>query len=79
MKRLSSIFSKYKKIVILEDHSEINGLSQDVKCLAYEKKYKGRVISFSLKDKFFHTYEKQDHMLDLHGISSERIFKKLLK
>jgi len=77
--RLNLIFSSYKKIIIVEDHSEVNGLAQDVKALAYEKNYSGRIISFSLKDKFFHTYEKQDDMLDLHGISKKKIIDKILK
>ena len=77
--RLNKIFTKYKKIIILEDHSEINGLAQDVKALAFEKKFKGKILSFSLKDRFFHTYEKQEDMLDLHGISSKQILRKLLK
>ena len=76
--RLNTIFDEYKKIVILEDHSEINGLAQDVKSYAFESKYKGKILSFSLKDKFYHTFEKQDHMLDLHGISVTKIVNKIL-
>ena len=78
-KRLSEIFKIYEKVVILEDHSEINGLAQDVKAFAFEQNFNGQIISFSLKDKFFHTYEKQDHMLDLHGISSKKIISEILK
>ena len=76
---MSEIFKTYKKVVILEDHSEINGLAQDVKALAFEQNFNGQIISFSLKDKFFHTYEKQDHMLDLHGISSKKIISEILE
>ena len=52
---------------------------KDVKAFAFEQNFNGQIISFSLKDKFFHTYEKQDHMLDLHGISSKKIISKILK
>ncbi len=76
--RLKRIFFKYKKIIIVEDHTEINGLAQDIRSFAFESKYKGAIHSFSLKDKFFHTYEKQDHMLDLHGISVNKILKKII-
>tara|TARA_A100001011_G_C14309045_1_gene844611 strand:- start:669 stop:1592 length:924 start_codon:yes stop_codon:yes gene_type:complete len=76
--KIKSIFKKYKLVVVIEDHSEINGLASDIKNIAYENKYKGKIINFSLKDKFFHTYEKQEYMLNLHGISINKIKSKIL-
>ena len=38
-----------KKIVIIEDHSEIGGLASIVKEAAYEYSYKGKIFSFSQK------------------------------
>ena len=77
-KRIKKIFKKYDLIVIVEDHSEINGLAADVKILAYNNKYDGKVLGYSLKDKFFHTYEIQQDMLDLHGINKNKIIKDIL-
>ena len=75
--RIKKIFNKYRTVIVLEDHSMINGLASDIKQLAFDNKFKGKILEFSLKDKFFHTYEKQDDMLDLHGISVNKIFNHL--
>ena len=53
--KIKTIFKKYKKIITLEDHSEIGGLSELVKLSAYKNKYKGNIKTFSLKDNFLHT------------------------
>ncbi len=76
---IKKIFKKYKTIVIIEDHSVINGLAHDIKVLAQELKFKKTILSYSLKDKFFHTYEKQQDMLDLHGINKSKIVKDIIK
>jgi len=65
----------FSKIVVIEDHSEIGGLSSIVKSYANENKYKGKIQNFSLKDKFFHKYGSQDDLLELHGISFNQIAK----
>ena len=57
----------------------INGLAHDIKVLAQELKFKKTILSYSLKDKFFHTYEKQQDMLDLHGINKSKIVKDIIK
>jgi len=73
---LKKIFSKYKKILILEDHSCIGGLSV-VKSYAYSFGYKGKIINFSLKDEFKHCYGSQKDLLKLHNITIEGIHKSL--
>ncbi len=77
--RLKKIFRKYSKIIIIEDHSVINGLSQIVKVEAYENQYKGNIINFSLQDKFLNNYESQDSLLETHGLSDKLIFNKTIK
>lgn len=72
---LKKIFRKYKTIIALEDHSNIGGLGNIVSSYAGEKKYKGQLKSFSLKDKFFHFYGSQEELLSLHGISAKKIYK----
>ena len=54
---LKKKFNKFKKIVIIEDHSEIGGLNAIVKEAAYEYSYKGKIFSFSLKDQFITVME----------------------
>jgi transketolase len=78
-KRLQKIFNKYKNIVVIEDHSVIGGLNSIVKVSAFENNYYGNIISFSLKDKFLNNYSSQDDLLNTHGISEEKIFKKIIK
>ena len=75
---LKKIFKKFKTIIIVEDHSEIGGLSNIVKTLAYENLYTGKIINYSLKDKFIHCYGTQDDLLEKHGIASHKIYKNIL-
>jgi transketolase len=77
--RLKKIFKKFKTILILEDHSAIGGLAQIVKTLAFEKGYNGKIISYSLKDKFIHCYSNQNDLLDKHGINENNIVSKIKK
>ena len=76
-KRIKKIFSKYKLIVTLEDHSIIGGLSEIVNGLAFKNKYKYKIINFSLKDSFIDSYGSHDDILNKHGISTNKILKKL--
>lgn len=77
--RLKKIFNKYKKIIVIEDHSEIGGLASIVQSYLYKSNYKGLFYSFSLKDKFFHEYSSQKSLLKFHGIDLKSIIKKILK
>ncbi len=78
-KTLKKIFKKYVLIVVVEDHSVINGLTQDVKSLAFDFKYNGKILDYALKDEFSHTYEKQEDVLDIHRINETKIFRDVLK
>lgn len=75
--RIKKIFKKFNSIIIIEDHSEIGGLVEIVKTLAYDFKFKGSISSFSLKDKFISCYSNQNDLLKKHGISSKEILKSI--
>ena len=75
---LRKIFKKFKLIVIIEDHSKIGGLNNIVKTFAYETRYTGSIISYSLKDEFIHCYGSQDDLLNKHGISTNKILNKII-
>ena len=75
---LKKKFKKFKSIIIIEDHSEIGGLNNIVKTAAYEEGYSGKILNFSLKDKFIHCYGNHDDLLEKHGISVNKIYKKIL-
>ena len=75
---LKKIFKKFKLIVIIEDHSKIGGLNSIIKMSAYENRYKGEIISYSLKDEFIHCYGSQDDLLDKHNINSNKIYQNII-
>jgi transketolase len=72
-------FKKFKKIIIIEDHSKIGGLNSIVKTAAHDESYRGKILNFSLKDEFIHCYGSQDDLLDKHDMSTKKIFKKILE
>lgn len=76
-KKMQNIFHKYKKIITLEDHSIIGGLSDIVTNLAFKNNYKGKIITNSLKDRFFHKFSSQKDLLFAHGISKENLLKQI--
>ena len=76
---LKKIFSKFKLIITIEDHSEIGGLSSIVKQSAFDNSYKGEIIVNALKDKFIHSYADQENFLEKNEISENIIYKKILK
>ncbi len=75
---LKKKFKKFKFIVLIEDHSEIGGLNNIVKSKAYESSYLGKILNFSLRDKFIHCYGTQDDLLNKHGLSTNMIYKEIL-
>ena len=70
---------KYEKILVLEDHSKIGGLSEIILAEGYKNKYQGQIISFSLKDQFINCYGSQSDLQEKHGISVKKIIKSLKK
>lgn len=76
---IKKIFKKYKDIIIIEDHSEIGGLSEMIKAIAFEYNFKGKIESFSLKDQFIKCYSNQADLLEKHGITLKNILKKIKK
>ena len=75
---LNKVFKKFKRIIILEDHSKIGGLASIVKQHAFEKNFRGKITSFSLKDKFLNCFGSQEDLLNLHGINNEKIYKSII-
>tara|TARA_B110000027_G_scaffold122424_1_gene137381 strand:- start:1032 stop:1964 length:933 start_codon:yes stop_codon:yes gene_type:complete len=76
---LKKIFKKFNMIVVIEDHSVIGGLGSIVKSNAFDSSYKGRILNFSLKDKFIKCYGSHEDLLKKHGISESHIIKNIIK
>lgn len=74
--RLKKILKKYERIVIIEDHTEIGGLGEMVKTNSIGLP-KVKIVHFSLKDKFIHIFSNQKDLLNAHGISVEKIYRKI--
>ena len=73
---LKKIFNNYSKIIIIEDHSIIGGLSSIVMSYLGELGYKKKIFKFSLQDKFLNSYDSQKNLLKKHGIDKKIIIKK---
>ena len=76
-KGIKRIFRKYSKIITLEDHSIIGGLSDIVTNLAFKNRYQGKIITNSLKDKFIHVFSNQEDLLKSHGISLKKLISQI--
>tara|TARA_A100000164_G_scaffold319176_1_gene300586 strand:- start:59 stop:958 length:900 start_codon:yes stop_codon:yes gene_type:complete len=74
---IRKIFKTYDKIITLEDHSIIGGLSDIVTNLAFKNGYHGKIITNSLKDKFIHIFSNQNDLLEAHGISLKKIINQI--
>ncbi len=75
---LIKILKKYKRILVFEEHIENGGLSQKIKSVANDINYKKKILSFTLKDKFFHFYGSHDELLIKHGLDFKNIANEFL-
>ena len=76
---ITKILKKYKLIVIMEEHVPNGGLTDKILSLAYKVKSKSSIKSFTLKDKFIKFYGTHAELLNVHGISADKIIKEILK
>ena len=69
---------KYNKIACIEEHTSIGGLNSLTSELIAKSGLKKNFISISLPEKFgpTGTYE---YLLNYHGLTSDKIVKKILK
>ena len=72
------LFSKFKKIVTIEEHTSVGGLGNIISEKILKYKIKTELYSFSLPDKFGPT-AKYDHLLKYHGLDAGGITKKIGK
>lgn len=77
-KSLKKIFRKYNLIVSIEDHSIVGGLSEIIINNAFKEKYKGKILTYSLKDEFINCYGNHNDLLKKHGIDEKKIIKNIL-
>lgn len=77
--KISKILSTYSKVVTIEEHVPNGGLASLVTKYAWKYKSKSKIDAFTLKDEFIHFYGSHEQLLDIHGLSPSKIFKKILE
>lgn len=76
---LKETLNSHEYVIVMEEHVPHGGLGSRVKELAWDIKAKCKLNTFSLKDKFIHTYGTHEELLEAHGFSVKAIFDGLSK
>lgn len=78
-KGIIRVLKNYENVLIIEENVFLGSLSSIVKTINSDLKFKGtNLINFNCKDKFFHFYGSYRGLLSKHGISKNKIIKKVL-
>ena len=75
---VAKLFSKFKKIITIEEHTTVGGLGSIIAEKILKYKSNTELHSFSLPDKFGPT-AKYNHLLKHHGLDANGITKKIIK
>ena len=73
-----TLFKKYKKIITIEEHTSVGGLSTIISEKLLKNEINSKLFSISLPDKFGPTGT-YNYLLKYHGLDSESITKKIIK
>lgn len=73
-----TLFKKYKKIITIEEHTSVGGLSTIMSEKLLKNEINSKLFSISLPDKFGPTGT-YNYLLKYHGLDSESITKKIIK
>lgn len=76
---LKKIFKKYSHIVILEEHSEIGGLSSAISEFYISNQHSNHFLRLNTGSKFVLKSGNQKNAFDMLGLSAKKIEKKILK
>jgi deoxyxylulose-5-phosphate synthase len=71
------IIKKFKKIIFVEKNVAHGDLISRVKCINSDIKQRSQILAFTLKDKFIHSYRTYNDILIAHGLSIDKIIKKI--
>jgi transketolase len=74
---LARILASYDRVIVLEEHSSVGGLGQQVKALAFDSGARCRLHAFSLRDEFIHVYGPHGDLLQAHGLQADLIHGKI--
>ena len=74
---IRSVLSRFKTVVVIEEHAPYGGLGPRVKALAWDSGATCRLQTFALKDDFIHVYGTHLELLKAHGLDSEALFREI--
>ncbi|WP_440938042.1 transketolase family protein [Candidatus Pelagibacter sp.] len=77
-KNITKIIKSYRHIITIEEHSIIGGLSSIVSDIISKNSFKAKLLNIALPDKFDKTGS-YNFLIDYHGLSGNKISKKILK
>lgn len=77
-KGIASALKAHSEVIVIEEHSQEGGLAAKTKQIAWENNAGCRLLTFSLKDSFLHTYGSQQDIWKAHGIDARGILITLL-
>ena len=70
-------FTKNKNVIIVEDNIKSGGIAEKVFCLLKEYQHTGRVLSISLKNKFYFDFGDRDMLHKIAKIDEDSISEKI--
>ena len=70
------VFTKYKTLIVVEDHKYQGSLCFELKNLAFNLGFKGKIIGINLEDRFFKPALLEDTM-NFEGFSKEKLKKRI--
>ena len=76
--KVVSLFKKYNKIITIEEHTSVGGLSSIIAEKVLKNRSNIKLFSISLPDKFGPTGT-YDYLLKHHGLDSDSLTKKIIK
>lgn len=74
---IARILASYERVIVVEEHSSVGGLGQQVKALAFESGARCRLHAFSLQDEFIHFYGSHDDLLKAHGLHPDLLYRRI--
>ncbi|WP_417798473.1 transketolase family protein [Terasakiella pusilla] len=78
---LQRVFSTFRYVAVVEEHSKIGGANSAVAewLASYEGETQGRLLSFGTSDRFLHEIGSQDYARREFGIDAKSIFDRIQK
>lgn len=73
-----NILKQYEMVVVIEEHSHVNGLGAHVKQIAWDYGANCRLLTFGLQDKFTNVFGSQEDLWHDHGLNVDRIYRDIV-